>query len=648
MISHVCSSRGRAPARPLPRGRAAARPLRFACLPLALAGAFGGLAHAQETPTLGETVVTANRTPQALSDLVGDVSIVDRQAIERSGATGVADVLSRLPGIEISRTGGVGNTTSLFIRGAETRFTAVYLDGVRIDSQSTGGAGWEGIPLAQIDRIEVLRGPAAAVYGSDAVGGVIQLFTRRGEEGVRPYAGIGFGSQGLRKIEGGVSGKSGLFDYSFGVEHEESKGFNVQPVAKRNVVSNGFTSPDRDGYHSTSGNVKLGFQLTPDQRLDATLLSSDISAGYDATVSYRTRLPFLFANDISNNTLRTAGLTWSSKWNDIYSTRVQVTDSQSVYKTQPSFYRTETHLRGYLFQNEFRFGPHLVTATFERREDALENAPTTSSKLLSRDRAQDAISLGYGFVQGPHSLQLHVRHDKDSEFGGKTTGSAAYGYAITPSLRVTASAGTAFRVPTLYQRFSEYGLATLKPESSRNAELGLQYSEGGTQAGIVVYHNRVQNLIVFDGSAKGCASSFGCYSSTARARYQGVTLSGSQRLGDVTLRASLDYQDPRDLATDHLLARRAQRHGVLGADWRVAGWTLGAEVQSSSKRYDDAANTVKLGGYTVLNLSASTQLTRDLNLVARVDNVGNKDYQFARLYATAGRTAYVGLKWTPQ
>jgi len=638
MNSRVCSTRGRAPA----------RRFRHACLPLALVSVFGGLAHAQEASTLRETVVTANRTPQPLSELVGDVSVVDSNAIARSGATGVADLLSRLPGIEISRSGGVGNTTSLFIRGAETRFTAVYLDGVRIDSQSTGGAGWEGIPLSQIDRIEVLRGPAAAVYGSDAVGGVIQLFTRRGEEGVSPYAGIGIGSYGLRRIEGGVSGKSGLFDYSFGVAHEESKGYNVQPVSKRNVSKDGFTSPDRDGYNSTSGNVKLGFQITPDQRIEATMLASDIKAGYDVSVPYKTKPPILFRDDVSSNTLRTAGLTWSAKWNDVYSTRVQVTDSQSVYKTQPSFYRTETRLRGYLFQNEFRFGPHLVTATLERREDALENAPTATSKLLSRDRSQNAISLGYGFVQGPHSLQLHVRRDRDSEFGGKTTGSAAYGYAITPSLRFTASAGTAFRVPTLYQRFSEYGLATLKPESSRNLELGLQYTEGATQLGIVAYANRVQNLIVFDGSAKGCASSFGCYASTARARYQGVTLSGSHRIGDVTLRSSLDFQDPRDLATHNLLVRRAQRHATFGADWRVAGWTLGAEVQTSSRRYDDAANGVKLGGYTVLNLSATTQITRDLNLVARVDNAGNKDYQFARLYATAGRTAYVGLKWTPQ
>ncbi|CAN7263251.1 TonB-dependent receptor domain-containing protein [Variovorax paradoxus] len=641
-------SLGRAPAR---------RRRRLACLPLALASAFGGMAllqlpavaHAQQdAPALGETVVTANRTPQPLSDLVGDVSVVDRQTIERSGAVGVADVLARLPGIEITRNGSVGNTTSLYIRGAETRFTAVYVDGVRVDSQSTGGAGWEGIPLSQIDRIEVLRGPAAAVYGSDAVGGVIQLFTRRGEEGVAPYAGIGFGSHGLRKAEAGVSGKSGAFDYSLGAAHEESRGFNVLPMDKRTPSKDGFTSPDRDGYRSNSGNLRLGYQLTPNQRLEATLLYSDMEAGYDPPVSFRTKPPILFRNDISNNTLRTAGLSWSAKWNDIYSTRVQVTDSQSVYKTQPSFYRTETNLRGYLFQNEFRFGPHLVTATLERREDALENAPTTSSGLLSSKRSQDAVSLGYGFVQGAHSLQLHVRHDDDSEFGGKATGSAAYGYAITPRLRATVSAGTAFRAPTLYQRFSEYGVASLKPESSRNVELGLQYTDGGTHAGIVVYQNRVENLIVFDGSATNCRSGFGCYASTARARYQGVTLSGGHRIGDVSLRASLDFQDPRDLDTDHLLARRARRHGTLGADWRIAGWTLGAELQSSSKRFDDAANTRTLGGYTVLNLVASTQITRDIGLVARVDNVGDKDYTLARGYATGGRNAYIGLKWTPQ
>ena len=250
-------------------------------------------------------------------------------------------------------------------------------------------------------------------------------------------------------------------------------------------------------------------------------------------------------------------------------------------------------------------------------------------------------------MQGPHSLQLHARRDDDSEFGGKTTGSAAYGFAITPQWRVTASVGTAFRVPTLYQRFSEYGVDTLKPESSRNAEVGLRYADGGTAAGIVLYRNRVNNLITFDGSARGCASLFGCYRNTARAVYQGATLTASQNFGDVTLRASADFQDPRDLDTGNLLARRSRQYGTMGADWRVAGWTLGAEVQTSGYRYDDAANKRRLGGYTLLNLSASTKITPQWTFLARIDNVGDKDYELARGYATGGRAAYVSLKWTP-
>jgi len=630
----------------------------LARLPFAIASAFGAaaLVHwpsalAQGLPSLQETVVTAARVPQPLSDVVSDVSIIDRATIERSGAVGVADVLARLPGVEITRNGGTGNTASVYLRGAETRFTAVYLDGVRVDSQSTGGATWEAIPLSQIDRIEVLRGPAAAVYGSDAIGGVIQLFTRRGEGKPAPYAGIGFGSYGLRRVEAGVSGaagEGGAFDYSIGVAHEENKGFNIQPLEKRTPSKDGFTSPDKDGYNSTSGNVRLGYQINAVHRLETSLLYSDTEARYDVA-KFGSTPPAVFPDDISTNRLQTVGAAWIAKWNEIYTSRVQVTDSDVLFKTRPSIYQTETKLRGYLFQNEFRFGPHLLTAALERREDHLDNPATPSTSTeLDRHRSQNAASVGYGFAQGPHTLQLHARHDDDSEFGGKTTGSAAYGYAITPTLRATASAGSAFRVPTLFQRFSQYGVPTLKPEESRNYELGLHYADGPTTAGIVAYRNRVTNLITFDGSATGCASGPGCYANTARAVYEGVTLSGGHRIGDVTLRASVDVQNPRDLDTGNQLARRARRHASLGADWRVAGWTLGAEVLSYSRRYDDAANTRPLGGYTLLNLVASTQLTRDISLIARIDNAGNKDYMLARGYATAGRSGYVGIKWTPQ
>jgi vitamin B12 transporter len=629
--------------------------LRLAALPLAVATAFPAIAQTAATPVLAETVVTAARVEQPLSDLVGDVSIVDRATIERSGATGVADVLARLPGIEILRNGGIGNSTSVFVRGAEQRFTAVYIDGVRVDSQTTGGVSWESIPLAQIDRIEVLRGPAAAVYGSDAIGGVIQLFTRRGDGVARPYVGIGLGSHDLRRAEAGISGSAGVdgaFDYSLGAAYEESRGFDVQPRSLRSPLrgggfaADGWTSPDRDGYRVSSANARLGLRISPTQRIETTLLSSDTRSHYDARVS-GTRQPTAFADDTNANTLRTVGAAWIAKWSDIYSTRLQVTDSRTTYETQPSFYRTETRLRGYLFQNELRFGPHLVTAALERREDALDNAATAFASRLTGDRAQNALALGYGFVQGPHSLQLHARHDDDSEFGGKTTGSAAYGFAITPQWRTTASVGNSFRAPTLYQRFSQYGVASLQPEEGKNVEVGLRYAQGATTAGVVAYRNRITNLIAF-GAAGPCLDSFGCYGNTARAQYEGVTLSAGHRIGDVTLRASADFQDPRDLDTDRQLARRSRRHATVGADWRVAGWTLGAEVQTSAMRWDDAANTRRLGGYTLLNLSATTQLTRELSLVARIDNVGDKDYQLARTYATGGRRGYVGLKWTPQ
>ncbi|RYF07889.1 MAG: TonB-dependent receptor, partial [Comamonadaceae bacterium] len=183
---------------------------------------------------LQETVVTATRVARPLSDLVADVSIIDRDTIERSGATGVADVLARLPGVEMSRNGGPGNSGSVYVRGAESRFTAVYIDGVRVESQSTGGAVWEQIPLSQIERIEVLRGPAAAVYGSDAIGGVIQLFTKKGEGPPAPSVQLGIGSHGTRTAQAAVSGGAGALDYSLGLSQERSDGFNARTLATAN------------------------------------------------------------------------------------------------------------------------------------------------------------------------------------------------------------------------------------------------------------------------------------------------------------------------------------------------------------------------------------------------------------------------------
>jgi vitamin B12 transporter len=598
------------------------------CIGLCLA--VPAFAQSRSPTSLPDMVVTATRTGQPLSDLVADVSILDREAIERSGAMAVPDLLARLPGVEFARNGGPGSSSSVFVRGAESRFTAVYVDGVRVDSQATGGAVWEQIPLSQIDRIEVLRGPAAAVYGSDALAGVIQLFTRKGEGGFAPYAGAGAGTHGTHRAEAGFSGAQGDFDYSLGLSHERSDGFNSRPVSGQN--------PDVDGFERSSANARIGLKLDGSHRLEATVLGSELESQYDSGLT----------NDDRNfHRLQTAGLSWQARWSDTYSTRLQVSESHSRYVSRPNYYETRTTLRNYLLQNEWRKGGHTATAAIERREDGLRNPATLFATELARGRSQDALALGWGWRSGIHTVQANLRHDDDSEFGGKGTGSLAYGLGLAPGWRATASVGTAFRAPTLYQRFSEYGVATLRPESSRNLELGLRYERDGRQLGLVAYRSRVRDLISFAGAGP-CLSAFGCYANTARAAYEGVTLTGGLRLGDVNLQASLDLQDPRDLDTDRRLARRAREHASFAADWRVGAWLLGSEILLSGMRYDDTANSVRLDGYGVLNLSASMQFARDWTLHARVDNVGDKGYVLANTYATAGRTLSVFLKWAPR
>jgi len=622
------------------RVRALARPL-LVCTGLAAAsGAVLAQTPARAAaPTLPETVVTAGRVEQRLSDTLADISVIDRDTIERSGANSVADVLSRVQGIQIARNGGPGSTTSVFLRGTETRFSAVFIDGVRVDSQSVGGAPWESIPLAQIDRIEVVRGPAAAVYGSDAIGGVIQLFTRKGEPGVAPYVGVGGGSRGLFKAEAGVSGASGAADYSLGVATERSRGFNA-------TTTPGF-DPDDDGYETTSGNLRLGLQINARQRIEGTLLGNVMDSDYD-DYGYDPANP---VDDRNHHKLRTAGINWRSQWTDNYRTNLAITDSYNLYRSTPNFYQTETRQRGYLFQNELQFGPHRLTADLERREDQLDNAPGIgpfASPGVTGKRGQDGVALGYGFQQGPHTLQLNARHDDDSEFGGNTTGSAAYGFAFTPAWRATVSAGTAFRAPTLYQRFSEYGVASLQPEESTNYEAGLRWAQDASSVGMTVYRNRVRNLIDFDYASTACQSPFGCYGNVGRAQYEGVTLTATHRIGNVSLRGSFDWQDPRDLETDKMLVRRARQYGTLGADWRLGEWLLGGEVVASGQRYADADNTQTLGGYTLLNLSLARPIGRGLDLLVRLDNVTDKDYELVPGYATAGRVFYVGVKWSPR
>jgi vitamin B12 transporter len=582
--------------------------------------------------SLPDVVVSATRIAQPLAQAIADVTVIDRAEIERSGSAALGDVLARLPGFEISRNGGPASTTGVFLRGAETRFTAVYIDGVRIDSQSTGGAAWQAIPLSQIDRIEVVRGAAGAVYGSDAIAGAIQIFTRKGEVGVHPYVGLGVGTYATYKIEAGVSGADASWNYALGIARDSSDGFNATTSTSAN--------PDKDGFTAESATARLGFKVNAEHRLDASFMSNQQSGQYDSS-------PVL--DDLTIQKLQTASLRWQAQWTPQYRSTVSVGSSLDRYETTPSVYLTDTNIKTFYWQNEYRSGTSLFSAALERRDDSLSNASTTP-----RDTShfQNALALGYNWVEGAQSLQLNVRRDEDSAFGGQNTGSLGYGYAASPQWRLTGTVGNAFRAPTLFQRFSIYGSPNLQAETGQNVEAGLRYSGDEGNWGITAYSNEVSNLIVFDGSvpAGTCAGANGtrfggCYGNIAKARYEGVTISAAREFGSVSARASLDFQNPRDLSTGNLLARRARQHAVLAIEAPWSGWVIGSELQLSSLRYGNAANTIELAGYGLFNLYAQTKIGKDLTALLRLDNANDAQYQLANGYATAGRSWYAGLKW---
>ncbi len=617
------------------------RPLVLACLCAAAAGAQAqSAADDASRDALDPVVVTATRTPQRVSRAISDVTVFGREDIERKGSGSVADVLRGAAGVEIVRNGGPAGTTSCIVRGAESRFLAVLVDGVRMDSQSTGGASWESIPLSEVERIEIVRGGAGAIYGSDAVAGAVQIFTRKGSAGLSGSVAAGMGNHQLRKLEARVGGRSGDVDFAVGMSGERSGGFSV----RTHPASFGY-NPDDDGYNSRAGSLRVGWQLDSTQRLEAGVTAMHSNAQYDTSP---------VNDDHSFHNTSAAHLDWTAQWLPQWRSQVTLGQSQDQYKTRPSVYDTHTRLRTLSWLNTYTTDQHTWTATVERREDHLDNPAISDG---SRGRAQNAIGLGDQWTLGAVALQAHVRHDQDSEFGGHATGVLGGAWSFAPGWRARASLSNSFRAPTLYQRFSGYGKADLKAEQGVNVEAGLNWTQQGDALGLTLYRNRVRDLINWVSGISGCDLGYssvnpygGCYGNVGLAVIQGVTLDGRTEIGPVRLSGSVDVLSPKNAETDKVLARRARRHASLQADTDVGAWTLGAQVLASGTRYDDAANTAskKLAGYAVLNVDAQWRFAPQWRLETRVDNVFDQGYETAQHYSTQPRQLYVGVRWTPR
>jgi len=598
-------------------------------LPTIVLACFAGIAPAQQKPgalMLDSLVVTAARWPQTPSELVADVTVIGAEEIARAGAQSLAELLRRVPGVEIVMNGGPASTSGVFLRGANSNQTLVLIDGQRVGSSTSGTAALEAIPIDAIDRIEILRGPASNLYGADAIGGVIQVFTRNGGDAFAAHASAGYGTYRTSAASGGVSGAAGAWRYALDVGHRRSAGFN----AIDNPANFSFND-DRDGYHGDDASGSVSLRLAPEQELSARFLKSRLDAQFDAEPGF---------DDRTITTVDSLALASSNRLTGWWTSRLEAGQTDNVSDSRTGFGpgRFTTRQRLYLWQNDLELPVGSLGAALERHEERVGG--DASFTVTSRDT--NALLGVYRLADGPHALQLNLRRDDSTQFGARTTGALAYGYRFDPEWRASASYGTAFKAPTFndlyYPGFSN---PDLRPETARNAELSLRYAADSFAAGIVAYRNRVRDLIVFE-----CDADFNCApQNVAAATLQGVTLDMRWRRDATAVTASVDLQRPQDDATRLLLPRRARRHGALAVDHSLGPVRLRAELTASSARFDDAANTRRMGGYALLNLFAEWPFGAGWAAFARLDNALDKHYELAADYATAGANVFAGVRW---
>jgi len=581
-------------------------------------------------------VVTATRTPQRVDEVIADVVVIGSDEIRHAGAGSVADVLRRQRGIEIVRNGGAGTNTSVFLRGANANQVVVLVDGVRIGSSTSGIAAWNAIPLSAIDHIEVVYGPLSALYGADAIGGVVQIFTKKGDGKPAFSASAGGGTYGTNQYDASVRGSTGgdhAVSYALAAAHEEADGFSAtRPGAY------GY-NPDADGYTRNSVNGRLTWQLAAGHEIGAQFLKSRLNAQYDNGAgdydAHNTQDLDNYAVFLNDRFL--------PNWQSTVQVARSWDKSGNFGGTGPyDTGRIDTRQDELTWQNTITLGPDTLQVLLNHRK---EDVAASSPAELTRSRITNSAAVSYDLKRGSHLLDVSVRRDH-SDYGGKTTGAVGYSYAILQDLRATASYGTSFRAPTFNELYYPgYGFAGNKPEHGRNVEAGLRYRLGDTELQGNWYRNRVTDLIV---NATPCPSptvTGSCAYNVDHAVLEGWTLSSDTQLGSWDLRANVDLQDPRDETTGKQLARRSRRHVGLTADYTLGVVQAGAEVQATGARYDDTANARRLGGYGLLNLYTTWQVSPDWSLLLRVDNAANKHYELARNYGTAGRSFFAALRY---
>lgn len=593
-------------------------------------------AHAGENPmALDPMVVTATRQAMRASEVLSDITVIDREELEKNGQGSVADLLARQSGLQIASNGGPGTTTSFYVRGANAAQTLILVDGLPINSVDLSGSPLRFMPLANVERIEILRGPASTLYGANAIGGVIQIITKRGEPGLQGDIFLGYGTENTLQSSAGIGGGSDQWRFRIDGGHVSSTGFSTQTHATK-------ADADKDGYFNNNGSASLSFLPAAGHEIGAIYRQNDGVTRFDSG-----NVP---ANGNFDDRIRFTTEQWQlftkNRLTDFWTSTLrygQTDDYQKNYRaSSPQGKYLETLNTQITWQNDFALplGKALLATEYFEQKATPKESYNEKNKIDNT-----SVQLGWNASWQDHRWQISGRHDQNSAWGGQNTYSLGYGYQITSSLLARASYGTAFKAPSLYQLYAPfYGNAQLRPETGRNREVALVWGQGNHLVSATYFLNKIDNLIDFNMSTWN-------YYNVSAARLEGVSLAYDGQFGDWTLHAGYDWLNATNEDTDKHLGRRAlhKLQASVGKSWGPA--KLGVEWQYVGARYNTDEETGRMAAYNLVNLTGSYAIRRDLTLEGRINNLFDEkyettlDYMNKYPYGTPGFNAFVGIRY---
>lgn len=602
-----------------------------------------GDAPAQATD-LDHVVVTATRTAQTQDATLVPVSVIDRADIERLQPQSLAELLRGSPGLSVSNSGGLGKATSVFLRGTESDHVLVIVDGIRIGSATLGTAALQDIPVDQIERIEIVRGPFSSLYGSDALGGVIQIFTRRPQRAFDPNASVAVGSYGTSRASAGISGRTGSAEaggwYSLQSAYEHTDGIDAYRDNPDSPWDDYGLDADRDGYRNRSLSLAGGQRFNSAWDVEGRVLRTEGRNEYDSSVS-----------TVDKTVQQVAGAAVHFTPNDAIKLSLSLgrnDDKSDNFLGDLASGDFDTRRNTASLQGDFTIGGSVLTVGYDWRSDAV-----ASSAGYERDHRLNRALFGQWQARfGAHALQASLRRDDDSQFGGKTTGSMAWGWDVTNALRLTASYGTAFKAPTFNELYYPgFGNPNLSAETSRSIALGLRGKHGWGGWTLDAFRTQADGLIAYDPTAVDATHPYGQPNNVDSARIRGLEATVDTTLAGWVLRASATWLDPRDAGNGYhdgnLLARRTRTGGRIDADRRFGAFSVGATANASGYRYDDPANSVRLGGYGTADLRIGYAFARAWTLQLNANNVFDKRYETAAFFNQPGRNYLLSLRYHP-